>query len=168
MSPRHRWIGLRPTQRKYKHIITHYCRITPYIYAPIILNRTVKLKLNSSDFDEHFHLCDEDVVAFPNLGRDAYLIVPCPPSNDKQSGSGTSENSSVYGHLAAFMTLNNNLQQIHHFWIKVAEILENRISQVKDKQPIWLSTCGTGVYWLHVRLDSRPKYYSYKNYRNIQ
>ena len=158
-------MGLRPTQRKYKHIISHDCRITKLTE----LFYTIRiLKFDFSDFDEHFQTCDDDVVAFPNLGRDAYLIVPCPPSNDKLSGSGTSGNSSIYGHLAAFMTLNKNLQQIHHFWIKVAEMFENRITQVKDKQPVWLSTCGTGVYWLHVRLDSRPKYYSYKNYRNIR
>jgi hypothetical protein len=31
--------------------------------------------------------------------------------------------------------------------------------------PIWLSTAGDGIAWLHVRLDSRPKYYSYGPYR---
>ncbi|MGI9175867.1 MAG: DUF6940 family protein [Rhodothermales bacterium] len=25
---------------------------------------------------------------------------------------------------------------------------------------MWLSTAGGGVSWLHVRLDSRPKYYA--------
>jgi hypothetical protein len=31
-------------------------------------------------------------------------------------------------------------------------------------QPIWLSTAGMGVAWLHIRLDERPKYYSHKPY----
>lgn len=30
---------------------------------------------------------------------------------------------------------------------------------------IWLSTAGLGVDWLHVRLDSRPKYYRHEPYR---
>lgn len=31
-------------------------------------------------------------------------------------------------------------------------------------RPVWLSTAGAGVAWLHVRLDDRPKYYSYRPY----
>jgi hypothetical protein len=31
--------------------------------------------------------------------------------------------------------------------------------------PVWVSTAGMGVSWLHVRLDNRPKYYGYKPYR---
>jgi hypothetical protein len=30
--------------------------------------------------------------------------------------------------------------------------------------PVWLSTAGAGVAWLHVRLDDRPKYYSHRPY----
>jgi len=29
-----------------------------------------------------------------------------------------------------------------------------------------LSTAGMGVYWLHVRLDTRPKYYQHTPYRD--
>ena len=32
-------------------------------------------------------------------------------------------------------------------------------------KPVWLSTAGAGVSWLHVRLDDRPKYYGYAPYR---
>ena len=28
--------------------------------------------------------------------------------------------------------------------------------------PVWMSTSGAGVSWLHIRLDSRPKYYQYR------
>jgi hypothetical protein len=35
-------------------------------------------------------------------------------------------------------------------------------------RPLWLSTSGLGVAWLHVRLDSRPKYYSYAPYRRSE
>ena len=30
--------------------------------------------------------------------------------------------------------------------------------------PTWLSTAGMGVSWLHVRLDSQPKYYGFAAY----
>jgi len=36
--------------------------------------------------------------------------------------------------------------------------------QISDR-PTWLSTAGLGVYWLHLRLDSRPKYYRYQPYK---
>ena len=29
-------------------------------------------------------------------------------------------------------------------------------------KPVWLSTSGMGVAWLHFRLDQRPKYYTYR------
>ena len=32
--------------------------------------------------------------------------------------------------------------------------------------PRWLSTAGLGVPWLHLRLDTRPKYYQYGPYKN--
>ena len=31
-------------------------------------------------------------------------------------------------------------------------------------KPVWLSTAGLGVGWLHVRLDDRPKYYRHAPY----
>ena len=30
--------------------------------------------------------------------------------------------------------------------------------------PTWVSTAGGGVAWLHVRLDSAPKYYTHRPY----
>ena len=32
-------------------------------------------------------------------------------------------------------------------------------------RPLWLSTSGAGVAWLHVRLDDRPKYIQHAPYR---
>ena len=114
-------------------------------------------------FQEHFNSCDKDVVTFQNLGRDAFLVVPCPSTQNQASR----ETLNMYGHLASFMALNRNVTHLHNFWIKVAETFDARISQLSGDKPIWVSTCGTGVYWLHVRLDSRPKYYSYQKYKNF-
>jgi hypothetical protein len=33
-------------------------------------------------------------------------------------------------------------------------------------KPVWLSTAGAGVSWLHVRLDDQPKYYGFALYRS--
>ena len=119
-----------------------------------------------SDFQEHFDLCDKDVVTFSNLGGDAHLVVPCPPAKP-YSDFDRNNYRNIYGHLAAFMKLNPNMDQTHNFWIQVAKTFEEQIQKRSKDSPMWLSTCGTGVYWLHVRLDSRPKYYSYQEYKKF-
>jgi len=90
-----------------------------------------------------------DIVNFPNLGKDATLVVPC-----------RSEQSEAYCHLASFVHTAPMSQQ-HALWAQVGELMQQRLS---DK-PVWLSTAGAGVAWLHVRIDDRPKYYSYRKYR---
>lgn len=91
------------------------------------------------------------VVDFANLGGDAHLIVPCPKTpND------------AFAHLAAF-SRTAPLAQQHQFWQRVGLAVLNGVG----KRPLWLSTSGLGVYWLHVRLDSRPKYYTFRPYREV-
>ena len=101
-------------------------------------------------FAEHFRGADESgVVEFPNLGKDAIMVVPCPIGAPD-----------AYGHLAAFVRRAPEGQK-HAFWQRVGAAMERRFS-VKN---VWLSTAGAGVSWLHVRLDDRPKYYGYSPYR---
>src|SRR5262249_21726977 len=98
-------------------------------------------------FAKHFSTApaNETVVSFPNLGNDALLVVPCP--GDKLSG---------YAHLAAFVRQAPEAQK-HALWVNVAKAMERQLGQA----PIWLSTAGAGVAWLHVRIDKRPKYYGH-------
>jgi hypothetical protein len=93
----------------------------------------------------------EDVIVFPNLGKDAILIVPT-----------LKDNQNVYAHIASF-TRHANENQKHAFWQKVGEIMEQNLGE----KPVWLNTAGAGVSWLHIRLDSYPKYYGYSAYRNF-
>lgn len=110
------------------------------------LNRTADVDA----FAEHFRgASKKGVVAFPNLGRDAILIVPSPITKP-----------SAYGHLAAFVRQAPEGQQ-HALW----ELVGAEVSRRLSKEPVWLSTAGAGVSWLHVRLDDRPKYYGYEPYR---
>ena len=87
--------------------------------------------------------------AFANHGHDATLIAPCPRVS-----------LSAYPHLAAFIREAPERQR-HALWQGVGKALERRL----DGRPLWLSTAGLGVYWLHLRLDSHPKYYSFQAYR---
>ena len=92
---------------------------------------------------------DAGIVAFQNLSRDATLIVPSPRTSD-----------TAYGHLAAFVR-NAPQSQVRSIWSVIGKQVQ---SQVGTK-PLWVSTAGGGVAWLHVRLDPRPKYYSHTPYK---
>jgi hypothetical protein len=100
-------------------------------------------------FAEHFQGATGPVVSFANLGRDAIMVVPCPLTDEK-----------AYGHLAAFVRRAPVSQQ-HALWQEIGDAMAKRVDDV----PVWLSTAGAGVSWLHVRLDDRPKYYGYEPYR---
>lgn len=103
-----------------------------------------------SVFADHFHAePNADVVAFENLGGDATLVVPRPLAQE-----------AAYGHLAAFVRLAPATQR-RELWRVVADAMHRRVCE----RPVWLSTAGGGVSWLHVRLDDRPKYYGFAAYR---
>jgi hypothetical protein len=104
-------------------------------------------------FAAHFSAdpADDGVVAFANLGKDALLVVPCPRGP-----------LTAYGHLAAFARQAPQPQQ-HALWRTVGQAAEQRLGPA----PLWLSTAGAGVSWLHVRLDKRPKYYAYQPYKHL-
>ncbi len=102
-------------------------------------------------YSEYFVDSNQDfgIVTFPNLRGDSTLIVPSPRTV-----------VDVYGHLAAFVR-GAMQEQSDALWRVVGVTMK---SLVRDR-PIWLSTAGGGVAWLHVRIDSRPKYYGYSPYR---
>ena len=94
------------------------------------------------------HTVERIAAVFPNLGNDAVLVVPRP------SGA-----AAAWSHLAAFVR-NAPAHQVHELWRVIGITMEQQLGT----SPIWLSTAGMGVSWLHVRLDSRPKYYGFAEY----
>jgi hypothetical protein len=109
---------------------------------------TLARRPDPAAFAEHFGEAEADVIAFHNLGGDAILVVPCPVVA-----------ASAYGHLAAFVRL-APAQQQHALWQRVGAEMARRVGT----KPVWLSTAGAGVSWLHVRLDDQPKYYGFRPY----
>lgn len=106
---------------------------------------------NPHPFKKHFdtNSNNQQVITFTNLGKDAILVVPRP----------CLENS-VYTHIANFVRQAPSFQQIT-LWQIVGKVLQQNLNE----KPIWVSTSGLGVYWLHIRLDSYPKYYSFQPYK---
>lgn len=107
----------------------------------------IDLPPDPGPFQQYFQ-ADKEVTVFDNLGGDAKLIAPAPP--DKQLN---------YSHIGAFTENAPKAQQLA-LWQTVGSITKTLISN----QPTWLNTAGGGVAWLHVRLDSSPKYYRHYPY----
>lgn len=106
-----------------------------------------RLPADPEAFEDHFQPGCR-AVTFDNLGGDAALVAPCP---DSAGGD--------FRHLAGF-TATASLARQDALWAAVGDALESRIGS----RPLWLNTAGHGVGWLHVRLDSRPKYYRHAPY----
>ncbi len=114
----------------------------------------LRVQPEAATFADQFrsHPAHETVLSFANLGGDAELIVPRPlqPTDD-------------YAHLMRFLH-NAPPAQVHALWQEVGQRAEALLSP----RPRWISTAGMGVYWLHVRIDTRPKYYRYEPYKRDQ
>ena len=117
------------------------------IDAPLLDNRAV----DAQTFAQYFRT-DEPMVLIKSLGGDATLIVPIPLSEHDH-----------YNHLASFLR-DAPEHQVDAMWQSVANV----IKKCKQNQLLWLNTEGSGVAWLHVRIDTHPKYYSYTPYKQVQ
>lgn len=82
-------------------------------------------------------------VGFENLGKDAVLVSP--PNKGLN-----------YSHIGTFHK-NASQQDIKAFWKKVAIEVEK---YVRNGTKAYVSTHGTNVHWLHVRIEKNPKYYT--------
>ena len=120
----------------------------PFEFVLVRSRSLENISANASAFSNYFST-DEPIVTFSNLGGDAQLVVPVPISEH-----------SNYPHLAKFIR-NAPLVQKRLLWKMVAQEYQKKIQEM----PIWLSTAGLGVSWLHIRIDDRPKYYRHQAYR---
>ncbi|MBL3657508.1 DUF6940 family protein [Fulvivirga sediminis] len=117
-------------------------------FALVQANGLVNIKMDSVPFQEYFDTVSL-TLSFPNLRGDAHLVVPN-KINHKAN----------YAHLAAFLETADSYE-IDSFWKQVGDAY----SRLMNDQPLWLSTAGLGVSWLHVRIDQKPKYYRYEPYK---
>ena len=111
----------------------------------------VDVRADERAFAEHFASAQTgtSVVECSNLGGDASLIVPCPLGA-----------LSTYSQISTFAR-QAPVDQQHQLWTLVGATLERQLGP----NPVWLSTSGLGIFWLHIRLDSVPKYYTHPPYR---
>ncbi|KAK1864801.1 hypothetical protein I4F81_007343 [Pyropia yezoensis] len=146
---------------------------------------------NPAAFDRHLRgLPPGGVATFANLSGDATLVVPAMPAGDGDGdgdgggggggggggsgggsgghrlyrrGSGGGEALRPYAHIGAFVR-GAPAPAVAALWAAVGDAVTARLA-TNDGRPLWVSTAGLGVPWLHVRLDNAPKYYRVQAYR---
>lgn len=108
-------------------------------------------RINETAFKDYFQP-NQQVAVFDNLGNDALLVVPT-----------KMQESETYKHFGSFLQ-NAQTEQIQSLFQEIGNAVFQELE--KGKQ-IWLNTAGLGVIWLHVRLDTRPKYYKTQRYKEV-
>jgi hypothetical protein len=126
----------------------------PFECAAIRGDALARMHADESDFASHLDGNAASVAAFPNLGGDAILIAPRRISD-----------ADCYGHIAAFLRAAPAPQQ-HELFQMLARKTEEILAA--ESARLWISTSGLGVPWVHVRLDSYPKYYQYRRYAEMR
>jgi hypothetical protein len=114
-------------------------------------NNLDNIKQDYSSFIKHItKSINKYVTSFNNLSGDTILIIPIPKKNkDFTTIKDFCDNASITHQKA--------------FWKKVANEIENIL---KNNDKIYISTHGFGVYYFHLRLDTYPKYYHTKEFKN--
>lgn len=114
-------------------------------------------QVSCDQFKEHLdtaHAHHKLATDFVNLRRDARLVVPTRLTRTCRH---------VYGHIACFTRGADWAQQVE-LWRMVSSAVEAALRSSPHAM-LWLNTDGTGVPWLHVRLDQQPKYIKHHPYR---
>jgi hypothetical protein len=130
-------------------MLTDALRSAPFEYVLVDAPTLASSQANPDAFADHFSSATASVISFPNLAGDSALVVPCPTHR-------------TYGHLATFLRQAPG-EQTDALWTRLGTEVETWLET--RRLPLWVSTSGLAVPWLHVRLDARPKYYGFEPYK---
>lgn len=115
----------------------------------------------SSDYSKN-HDQNESVISFANINGDSTLVVPCPVNIESTSIS--TSTTKDFAHISKFLR-NADKKLIREAFKRLALEIKRVITEHPDDK-FWVSTSGLGVSWVHFRIDSRPKYYNWDEYKN--
>jgi hypothetical protein len=105
-----------------------------------------------SSFNQHIEKAeDQNVTSFYNLSKSAYLIIPIPRKNKQ------------FTTIKDFID-NASERQQKNFWKEVAKSI---VMMLEKHDKVWVSTHGLGVPYLHIRIDTNPKYYQSKIFKKM-
>merc|ERR1712176_1041196 len=109
-----------------------------------------------SDFSEYLEELHGQEVArqFPNIKGDCTLVSPAQAVDNRE----------FYGHIGSFLRQAPEAQHEAQ-WRQLGEAIHMRLSRTRPSASLWVSTAGGAVPWLHMRVDSAPKFYRFQAYR---
>jgi len=135
------WMNAQATARTPRQLppVTNATMSRPFEF--VLLDRPgLALRADPEAFAEHFEAAsEEEVIVFPNLGRDAIMVVPCPLAAP-----------SSYGHLAAFVREAPD-SQWHALWRSVGEAMAHRPDLLQ-----WLKDLAKGPELCAVNQQTGP------------
>lgn len=129
-------------------------------FEMVLLNAQGELEDSGDDtrFAEHLegHTpgLHEPIRVFQNLSGDALLLAPAFFGSRRH-----------YPHLAAFLR-GAPVEQRRELWRELGEAGQWRL-EGGGRSPVWIGTDGRTLPWLHVRIDSSPKYTKHGPYRAV-
>lgn len=117
----------------------------------VLISAHLSLKDDPQSYKQYFIEKTQSVVHFYNPSKTCLLIVPYPLSKKHN-----------YSSLGPYIR-----QDMIEQYLKLFEETGHQLLRLlkESVDPIWLSTHGAGVPWLHIRLDKIPKYYSFIPYK---
>ncbi len=121
----------------------------------VLIPTTFNGKMDRNSFSGKTFHATEQTTTFKNTHADADLVIP--------TQNNTADSTDFY-HLRSFLKTASD-EQINALWKKVGETLDKCLKS-PENPTLWLSTHGHGVNWLHVRLDTQPKYYHFAAFKN--
>ena len=113
-----------------------------FVYKETLLRNNQQ---NLEPFKSHLNKNKEELyaISFLNLNGDTLLVIP----KDRRGKN--------FSSLFYFMKEASERHQ-KFFWKRVAQEIKNKL---KSNKKLFISTEGTGVPYLHIRISNYPKYY---------
>ena len=124
----------------------------PFEFVLIDTGQPYHRAADPSDFEVHLKPLAgrEEIAKFKNLSGDAILVVPS-----------VIDGADYRDFLHFLQTAETS--HIQGLW----KALAGAVTEALTEQPLWISVSGAGVAWLHIRLDTQPKYYLFSAFRTF-
>lgn len=136
-------------------------RYTPFEFVALNAPGLDNTEEDGSAFSEHLPNSVGQFRVFKNLGGDSLLIAP-PDLANRTAPPNT------MSHIAAFVRgapPSMKLELFSAIGHTLSQELKDGSKGGRGVTPVWVNTEGSGVPFLHVRLDPRPKYIHYRPYQ---
>lgn len=115
-----------------------------YIDKFIETNKFNNINEDYSSFIEYINTSDNKYfTSFYNINKTAILLIPMPRKNKS------------FTTMKHFIDSSSKIQQ-KLFWIEASRLIKQML---EENEYIYVSTHGLGVYYFHLRIELKPKYY---------